>query len=181
MSAEWYGVVSSEVVYDGALSRVRVDDVEMPDGATAAREVVEHPDAVAVVPLLDDGSVVLLRQYRHPFGDYQLEIPAGKIDVEGESPEETAGRELREETGLTAGSLERLTTFRNSSGWTDEATHVFVGREIRDEGRPDSFEAEHEEADMEIVRLPFDEAIAEVRAGTIVDAKTIIGLLLAAR
>lgn len=176
----WYETLSSEIVYDGMLSRVRVDEVAMPDGATADREVVLHPDAVAVVPAMDDGTVVLLRQYRHPFGDYQLEIPAGKIDAEDGSPRRTASRELREETGLVAATLELLTVFRNSSGWTDEVTHVFLARGLTDEGRPVGFEAAHEESDMEVVRLPFEEALDQARGGTIVDAKTIIGLLLSA-
>lgn len=176
----WYETLESRAAYEGVLSRVRVDTVSMPDGGTAQREVVEHPDAVALVPLLDDGSVVMLRQYRHPFGDYQLEIPAGKIDVDGEGPEATARRELREETGLTADRLTLLTTFRNSSGWTDESTHVFLAEDLRDEGRPEDFEAQHEEAEMKLVRLALEEAVAQVRNGTISDAKSAIGLLLAA-
>ncbi|MBW3658681.1 MAG: NUDIX hydrolase [Actinobacteria bacterium] len=177
--AGWYETVSSETVHEG-FSTVKVDEVRMPDGSTAEREYVVHDDAVAVVPVLDDGSVLLLRQYRHPVGRYILEIPAGKMDEEGESPAETGRRELREEVGYAADHLVHLVTFENSAGWSDERTHVFLGRGLREAAPPDGFEAEHEEADMEVVRLPFADALAQVRAGELTDAKTVIGLLLAA-
>ena len=100
-----YPVEDSRVAYDGELSRVRVDRVRMPDGSLATREVVEHPDAVAVVPVEAGGTVVLLRQYRHPVVSTVLEVPAGKLDMAGEEPAAAAGRELAEEVGLSAGSL----------------------------------------------------------------------------
>lgn len=175
-----YRVDSSEVVYRGHLGQVRVDQVRMPDGDTAAREVAEHVDAVGVVPLDDDGRVVLVRQYRHPLGRHLLEIPAGLLDVEGEGVEDAARRELAEETGLAADRLERLTRFENSAGWSDEATTVFLATGLREQRPGDGFVAEHEEAAMEIVRLPLADAVARVRSGEISDAKTIVGLLLAA-
>lgn len=178
--AGWFETLDRTAAFQGTFATVRIDRVRMPDGTVADREVVEQDDAAAVVPLLDDGTVILLRQYRQPFGDYVLEIPAGKLDHEGEGPEETAARELVEETGWRARRLERLTAFRNSAGWTDEVTTVYLGTGLTHEGVPDDFEREAEEEDMEVVRLPLDEAVAEVRAGTITDAKTIIGLLLAA-
>lgn len=175
----WYETRSSETVYEG-FSTVKVDEVRMPDGSTAEREYVVHDDAVAVVPVLDDGSVLLLKQYRHPVGRYILELPAGKMDEEGESPDETGRRELREETGHTADELVHLVTFENSAGWSDEHTHVFLARGVREASPPEGFEPEHEEADMEIVRIPFEDALAQARAGELTDAKTVIGLLLAA-
>lgn len=180
----WYEVVDSRVVHDG-WSRVRVDRVRMPDGAEVDREVVEHRSAVAVLPLYDDGTVVLLRQYRHPIGTYLLEVPAGVLDHDGagqtEQPEVAARRELAEEVGLHAAELLPLTTFLNSAGWCDERTHVYLARGLSDTARPDGFVLEHEESDMEIVRLPLDEAVQAVHAGEITDAKTIIGVMLAAR
>lgn len=173
-----YETRDSEVVHDGFV-RVRRDTVETPDGEVAEREVAVRDDAVGVVALRG-GDVVLLRHYRHPHGRYLLEIPAGMLDKEGETREEAARRELAEETGLEAGALEELITFENSAGWTDESTTVFLARDVREGGRPDDFEPKHEEADLEIVRLPLDEAVARVRAGAITDAKTVIGLLLAA-
>lgn len=173
----WYETRGEEVVYDGFI-RVRRDTIATPDGDVAEREVAVRDDAVAVVALRG-GDVVLLRHYRHPHGRYLLEIPAGMLDKEGESREQAARRELAEEAGLDAGPMEELITFQNSGGWTNESTTVFLAPDVREGERPDGFTPEHEEADLEIVRLPLDEAVARVRAGTITDAKTVIGLLLA--
>jgi ADP-ribose pyrophosphatase len=175
----WFETAGRRTVHDG-FSTVHVDRVRMPDGSEVEREVVEHPDAVAIVPLFDDRTVLLVRQYRHPVGGYVLEIPAGILDVAGEAPEDAAQRELAEETGMRATRLERLTSFWNSAGWNDERTHVYVGRGLTHSGHPADFEPEAEEADMEVVRMPLDDAVAAVRDGTITDAKTVIGLLLVA-
>lgn len=175
-----YEVESSRIAYDGDLSRVRVDRVRMPDGEVASREVVEHPDAVAVVPVEADGQVVLLRQYRHPVGLSPLELPAGKLDTDGEAPAEAARRELAEEVGLGAGTLTRLVTFHNSSGWTDEATTVYLATDLQRVDAPEGFTAHAEEAAMEVVRMPLAEAAERARRGELTDAKTLIGLLLAA-
>ena len=179
-ASAWFETLESRTAHDG-FATVRVDTVRMPDGDVAEREVVEHTPAVAVVPLFDDGTVVLLRQYRHPIGRYLLEIPAGKLDVDGEDPADAARRELAEETGLQAAELVHLTTFENSAGWTTEWTAVHLGTGLTETAPPDDFEAEHEEADMEVVRLPLAEAVDAVVRGEITDAKTVIGLLLAAR
>ena len=175
-----YDVHGSDVVWEGQLSTVRVDHVEMPDGSTAAREVVKHLDAVAVVALTDDNEIVLVRQYRHPMGDYQLEIPAGLLDVDGEAPEAAAARELAEETGMKVRELRRVLGFANSAGWTDEHTTIFVGRGAVPDTTMNDFEAEDEEADMQVVILPFSEAVAMARDGQIADAKTLIGILAVA-
>lgn len=175
----WYEVESSTLTHDGELSRVRVDRVRMPGGDTASREVVEHPSAVAVVAVDDDGSVVLLRQYRHAVGTYLLEVPAGKLDVGEESPEDTARRELAEEVGLEADRLVELVKFHNSAGWTDESTRIYLATGLRAGQTPDGFTPEAEEADMEVVRLPLSEAAAMAVRGELTDAKTVIGLLIA--
>lgn len=178
--AKGYDVESSRIAYDGELSRVRVDDVRMPDGGLASREIVEHPDAVAVVPVEADGTVVLLQQYRHPVRQTVLEVPAGKLDVPGEQPADAARRELAEEVGLAATSLIELVTFHNSSGWTDEATTIYLATDVCAVDSPAGFSPEAEEADMEIVRLPLAELAARARRGELHDAKTLIGVLLAA-
>lgn len=175
-----YEVRDSTPVWNGLLSTARVDRVAMPDGDTSEREVVSHIDAVAVVPVTPDDEVVLLRQYRHPVGAYQLELPAGILDEEGESPQDAAHRELAEETGMAAGSLIRLVRFANSAGWTDEHTTVYLGLDVAPSGRPDGFEATAEEADMQIVKLPFSEALELARYGELTDAKTLIGILAVA-
>lgn len=176
--AGWFETVASEVVYEG-WSRVRRDQVRMPDGDVVDREVVLHDDAVAVVPVLGDGTVVMLLQYRQPFGRGVLEIPAGKLDVDGEGVEEAAQRELREEIHYRAATLEHLATYANSAGWCDERTHLYLARGLEPAAPPDGFEARAEEAVMEVTRLPFDVALEHVRRADPVDGKTLLGLLLA--
>lgn len=172
-----YEVASSDVLYESRFSRVRIDTVRMPDGSTTEREIVEHLSGFGAVPLDADDHVVLLRQYRHSMGRHFLEIPAGKLDVEGEEVVAGMQRELAEEIEMAAGSLEPLLTFTNSAGWTTETTHVYLATDLRPAPRPDGFELRHEEADMQVVRVPFDEAVAMVQDGRIVDSKTVIGLL----
>lgn len=176
-----YEVKSSHVAHHGVFLRVRVDEVAMPDGTVRRREVVETQPAVAVVALDDQGRVTLLRQYRHPLAQRVLEVPAGKLDVEGEEPLAAARRELAEEAGLAAGTWELLTRFQNSGGWTDEHTSVYLATDLRPVAQPHGFEAEAEESDMEVLRVQLDDAIGLVQNGEISDAKTVIGLLLAAR
>lgn len=178
MTTQRYVVEDSRITHDGDLSRVRVDRVRMPDGDAADREIVEHPDAVAVVPVDDDGRVVLVRQYRHVLRAAQLEIPAGKLDVDGEAPPDAARRELIEEVGLDATDLTELVCFHNSAGWTDEVTTVYLATGLTAATAPDDFVPKAEEADMEVVRLPLVEAIAMAERGELTDSKTLVGLLL---
>lgn len=179
MSGGWYERQSRELVHDG-YQKVYVDQITAPDGSVLSREVVQTDDVVAVVPIYDDGMVVLIRHYRHPVGTYLLEIPAGKLDVDGEDPTDAAQRELAEEVGLRARDLDELTTIENSAGMTNERTTIYVGRGLTEAPRPAGFTLTGEEADMEIVRMPLEAAVAAVHAGTISDAKTVVGLLLAA-
>ena len=149
-----------------------------PNGEAFSREVVRHPGAVSVVPLLDDGDVVLVRQYRAPLDRFLLEIPAGKRDVAGEPPEETARRELAEEVGLVAAELVPLTVFHNSVGFCDEESHVFLGTGL---SRTEVDLQGIEEQNMTEVRVALRDTPALIAAGEITDAKTVIGLLLALR
>lgn len=178
LRAGWYETVSSQVRYEG-FSTVRVDSVRMPDGDEAEREIVEHDDAVAVVAVTTDERVLLLRQYRHAIGRYVLEIPAGKLDVDGEAVEDAARRELAEELAYDAPTLLPLVTFMNSVGWCTEHTHVLLATGCTAGRVPDGFTAEAEEADMEVVSMTVDEAMEAARTGVIVDSKSLIGLLLA--
>ncbi len=180
MSGAWFETVDQREVYRG-FSNVRVDTVRTPDGATVEREIVEHDEVVAVVPITEDGQVLLLRQYRQPVGRYLLEIPAGTLDVDGESVTEAARRELAEELQVEVERYEPLTAFLNSAGWCTERTHVLLGRPTSPVPVPDGFVAEGEEAHMEVVPLPLDVAVQSVVDGTITDAKSVIGLLLAER
>ena len=176
-----FDVAATRRIYEGVLSNVRVDRLRGPDGAEFEREVVEHVNAVAVVPLTTDDDVVLLRQYRHPIGTELLEIPAGICDVEGEPLEATAARELAEETGLAATEMSPLTTIATTAGWSDEHNAIFLARDVTPTDRPDGFVAEAEEAAMERVTMPLSEAADAAASGRIVDAKTAVGLLAAAR
>lgn len=179
--ADDYRVAKSEVTHTGMLSNVRVDQVVMPDGDTAQREVVEHANAVGIVALDEEAHVVLLRHYRHALGERMIEIPAGKLDIDGEAPADAARRELVEETGLVAGELVELLHFANSGGWSDEATTVYLTPDATPGKAADAFVAAHEEADLEVFRVPLDEAVAMIERGEIRDAKSVIGLLLAQR
>lgn len=164
------------VVHAGAIITLCRSEFESPTGERFERDVVRHPGAVSVVPLLDDGTVVLVRQYRAPIDRMVLEIPAGKRDVADEPLEETARRELIEEVGLSPGRLERLATFHNSIGFCDEESHVFLGTELT----PAPMDRQGiEEAHMEIVRVALPDTPAMIAAGEITDAKTVIGLSLA--
>ena len=174
MEKEQPEILSSEEVFGGKLIRVRREVVREGE-KTYMREVVGHPGGAAAVPLFDDGTTALVSQYRHPTGKYVLELPAGKLDP-GEKPAETAARELEEELGVVAGRVEQLSEFYTTPGFCEERLWVFLATELRETAR------RHEEDEIiEVVRLPFARALAMVASGEIEDAKTIIGLLLAAR
>jgi ADP-ribose pyrophosphatase len=174
-----YEVVSSKRVYEGKIVTVRVDEVRMPDGSTALREVVEHDDAVAVVLLDDEGRVLLIRQYRHPLRTDLWELPAGLCDVAGESPRETAVRELAEEVGLAAHTWHRLVDVHPSPGMSTEAVRVFLAREPHP--APSEHERSGEEAGIEQRWVALDEAAARVEAGEITNGLAVSGLLAAVR
>jgi ADP-ribose pyrophosphatase len=167
-------VLSSEEVFPGKLIRVVRDTVREGE-QTYVREVVGHPGGAAVVPIFEDGSVAFVSQYRHPARKYVLELPAGKLDP-GERPAETAARELEEELGVVAGRLEQLSEFYTTPGFCAERLWVFLATGLRETER----RLEEDEI-IEVVRMPFSRALGMVASGEIDDAKTIIGLLLAAR
>jgi 8-oxo-dGTP pyrophosphatase MutT (NUDIX family) len=180
--ASSYEVLSSRSPYRGAKVAVRVDTLSMPDESTAEREVVVVDDAVAVVALDDRRRVCLLGQYRRPFGERVLELPAGKLDVVGEPALQAAKRELEEEAELRSEAWTELTCFLNSAGWTTERTHVFLAERVFAGMDPTGgFVATGEEADLEISMVPLDDCLRMIEAREIVDAKTIVGVLMAAR
>ncbi|PRQ12104.1 ADP-ribose pyrophosphatase [Corynebacterium sp. 13CS0277] len=150
----------------------------MPGGHVAAREVVEHFGAVAVVAVDDHDRVALVHQYRRPVGRHLWELPAGLLDVPGEPAEVCAARELAEEAGLRAARWEVLTDMVTSPGVMDEAVRVFLARELTPVDRG---EADDEEADLELHWVPLDEAVEWVAAGRVANGIAIAGLLLAAR
>ena len=165
--------VSGEQVFDGTLLKVHRDVVRLPDGSQGTREYIRHPGAVAVVPLFDDGRVLLERQFRYPQGREFIEVPAGKLDP-GEPHLETAKRELLEETGYTAKQWKRIGVIHTAIAYTDESIELFVARKLTHVGgKLDQGEF------LETLIVPFDEAIAMIRDGRITDAKTVAALLLA--
>lgn len=167
--------VGERPVHEGRVVSLGVATFEGPDGSRFDRDVVHHPGAVAVVPLLDDGTVVLVHQYRPPLDAAILEIPAGLRDVDGEAPEVTAARELVEEVGLAPGHLELLVRFHNSPGCSDEAVWVYLATDLTDAPHdPQGIEEQH----MQTRHVPLEAVPAMVASGEITDAKTIIGLTL---
>ncbi|HEX8117257.1 MAG TPA: NUDIX hydrolase [Pyrinomonadaceae bacterium] len=166
--------LSREEVFGGRLISVVRDTVREGE-QTYLREVVRHPGGAAAVPFFEDGSVAFVSQYRHPARKYVLELPAGKLDP-GERPAETAARELEEELGLVAGRLEQLSEFYTTPGFCEERLWVFLATDLRET----ALRREEDEI-IEVVRMPFARALEMAVAGEFEDAKTIIGLLLAAR
>lgn len=169
------GHVSSERVYEGRVIAVRVDTIRDEQGGVLRRDVVEHPGAVAIVPLTDDGRIVMVTQYRHPVGEWLLEIPAGTLE-EGEDPDWCAARELEEETGYTASSLRRLFSMYMAPGYCTELLHVYVAEGLAPgEARPDDDER------IEVTMVALSDVADMVRDGRIRDAKTIAALMTLGR
>lgn len=165
-------------IHEGHVVTTAVGSFTAPDGTRFERDLVHHPGAVSVVPLLDDGRVVLVRQYRAAIDDELLEIPAGKRDVVDEPPEQTAGRELVEEVGLAAGRLELLAEFLNSPGFCDELSFVYLGTDLS----PVPTDRQGlEEQHLELVHVSLADVPDLIAQRHLRDAKTIIGLLLALR
>ena len=169
------GKISSRKVYDGRIISVDVDTVRFPDGSVGELEMVRHPGASAVVPVLKGGrdpQVLLIKQYRYAANGFVYEIPAGRLDP-GESPERCAARELQEETGYTAKRLRQLTTIYTTPGFTDERIHLFIADGLskgQSERERDEF--------LELFPVALSKAVGMIRSGQIVDGKTVIALLL---
>jgi ADP-ribose pyrophosphatase len=167
--------LSSEQVFDGTLLKVYRDAVRLPDGSPATREYIKHPGAVAIVPLFEDGRVLLERQFRYPHHREFIEVPAGKLDP-GEPHLETAKRELLEETGYVAGQWTRVGVIHTAIAYTDEAIELFLARKL--EARERKLDAGEF---LETFAVPFAEAVEMIRDGRITDAKTVSALLLVER
>lgn len=166
-------IISSQKVFEGRVFNVTVDTVREGE-LTYQREVVHHHGSAVILPVFDDGTVALVRQYRHPAVRYLLEAPAGTLD-DGERPDDGAARELQEELGLVAARLEKLSEFFVSPGFCEEKMWVFLATELTQ--GPQRLE---EDEVLEVVRLPINDALEMITSGEIQDAKTIIALILAA-
>jgi 8-oxo-dGTP pyrophosphatase MutT (NUDIX family) len=170
-----FRVVESAARYRSGFLELAELQVEGPDGESFTRVVVRHPGAVVVVPVEDD-RVIMVRQFRAAVGRRLLEVVAGKRDVAGETPEATGARELQEEIGYRPGRLTKLAEFYNSPGFSDEYTHLYCATELVELAGPRGVTAE--ERAMRIERVPLSDTEALIAAGELVDAKSIIGLLL---
>ena len=166
-------MVKSEQIYDGKIVHLYVDEVQLPNGKTAKRELVRHNGAVAIVPVHSDGRVTLVRQYRHAAGRVLLEIPAGTLNPT-ENPEVCAVRELQEETGYKPGKLEKLGGIFVAPGYTTEFIHLSMATDLSV-----SPLALDEDEFIEIETMSFEQALDLIRSGEIVDGKSISGLMLA--
>lgn len=158
---------------------LRSDEVAMPGGTSSQRDVTELPGAVAIVPLHDDGTVVLVRQYRHPVGRHLLEVPAGLLDTTTESAQEAGERELLEEAGLRAGRWETLADVLTTPGMSDETIRLLLARDLTPVPAAERPAPVCEEIDMQVERMPLDDAVGLVLDGELENGITAAALLAA--
>ncbi len=165
--------IAGSRVYTGKILDLEVDRVVLPNGHETVREVVRHRGAVVILPLLGDGDIIFVRQFRYPVGTVLLELPAGKLDP-GEPPEACARRELEEETRYGAGRLRLLGAFFTTPGFTDERITAFLAEDLvpRRDAEPD------EDEFLDVVRIPSEQALEMAREGRLDDAKTLATLFL---
>jgi len=161
--------VNKNYIYRGKIVNLRVDDAQLPDGKPCKREVIEHPGGASVL-YVEDGKVLLVKQFRYCYGEETFEIPAGKLN-EGEDPAHTAARELEEEAGVIADSLEHMFTIYPTPGYTNEKIYIYRARSVK-QGRVHLDEGEF----LNSFYVPVDEAISMIADGRIKDSKTIIAI-----
>lgn len=165
--------IDSKKIFDGKIVKLFVDTVELPNGQLATREIVRHPGAVCVLPLTDDGEVIMVRQFRYPFNEVMLEIPAGKLEI-GEDPYEAVLRELEEESGVVAKKVEHIGELYTTVAIFDEKIQIYLAREL-------TYTNSHPDEDefLEVTKIPLDTLVKMVMDGEIKDAKTQIAILKA--
>ena len=165
--------ISSKQIFDGKIVKLFVDEVELPDGKRATREIVRHPGAVCVVPLTSEGEVVMVRQFRYPFSEVLLEVPAGKLEP-GEDPLEAVKRELEEESGAVAGKIEHIGEIYTTVAIFDEKIQLYLATDL-------TFKDAHPDSDVFLVseKIPLSKLVGMVMNGEIKDSKTQIAILKA--
>lgn len=165
--------LTSKQVFDGVVVKLFVDEVELPDGKKSVREVVRHPGAVCVIPIDENGDVIMIKQFRYPFEEVLYEIPAGKLEI-GEDPYEAAKRELEEETGVNASKIEYIGTMYTTVAILDEKIHMYLATGITyKDAHPDEGEF------LEVEKIPLSTLVNMVMDGKIPDSKTQIAILKA--
>lgn len=165
--------IDTKPIFSGVVFDVREDTLMTADGRRYTRQIVHHPGAVAIVPIDADDNVLMVRQYRHPIEQALLEIPAGVVEI-GESPDDTAQRELREETGFATRNLRAVGGIYSSPGFCDEMVYMYIARDLI----PSRLPADDDE-DISVERVPMSQAGRLIRLGEIQDAKSVAGLLMA--
>jgi ADP-ribose pyrophosphatase len=162
--------MSIKNIYSGKVVTLNLEPVTLPNGVTVELEIIRHPGAAAVVPVKEDGTVVLIRQYRHAAAGFIYEIPAGKLQP-GEDPLECAARELEEEVGYRADRLDLLTSIYTAPGFADEVIHIYRASGLT----PGRQHLDHDEV-LDVVETPLEQAMGMIVDGAIRDGKTIVGL-----
>jgi len=168
-----YELLNSEILLKGRAFVIRRDEVRLPDGRTAKLDIVEHHGSVVIIPVDADGNLLFVRQYRHAAGHDLLELPAGTLEP-GEDPAECAAREVREETGMAAGSLEEIGRFFLAPGYSTEFMVVYLARDLRH----DPLQADADEF-LQVEPVPLADALRVARSGQMPDAKSLAALFLA--
>ncbi|MCI0706748.1 MAG: NUDIX hydrolase [Ignavibacteriae bacterium] len=171
-----FKILKSERKHNGKIFNLIVDEIEYASGNRAVHEVAEHPGGAVAVPVMDDGTLLLVRQYRYPIQKYILELPAGKLSP-GEDPQLCAARELEEETGYSAEKLTKLTGIYTTPGFCTELLHIYLAEGLKKS--PAGQQLEEGEWSLTLERVPFAKAVAMIEKGEIVDGKSICGILLA--
>jgi len=164
-------VVSSKTLYRGKLLDLRLDEVLLSSGRRVRREIVVHPGASAILPIIEPGKILMVRQYRHPVGEVLLEIPAGTLRP-GEDPMACAARELEEETGYRAENLTHLATIYPAPGYSSEILHIYLARDLRR-----GVQAPEMDEDISVMEMSVDQVLDGIRDGRIRDSKTIVAIL----
>jgi len=165
--------VKKETIYNGKIVKLAKEECILPDGRSYMQEIIHHPGGACAVPIFENGDVVLLKQYRYAAGGFIWEIPAGKLDIEGEDPKNCAARELIEEAGLKSGKLEKIISINTTPGFCDEILHIYKATSLSETSQNTE---EHEI--LEVHKLTKSEVCAMIKKREITDAKTLIGLML---
>lgn len=167
-----YSILKSEKIFEGKIFNVRIDEVQKSTGERIRVDIVEHGGAVVLIPMDEDGRILLVKQYRHPTGKILLELPAGTLD-ENEYPEDCAVRECREEVGMAPGKIQRLGGFYVAPGSSTEYLHVYFATDLRAAPLPQDVDE-----DLSVERYSVDDVLVRIRAGEIEDAKTVGGIMM---